>query len=268
MVTFTELRLALLKLGLSHTPVIAHASMRAFGEVAGGADTMMRAVLDSVWALIMPAFTYKTMITPEVGPLRNGMDYGTQLDLNRMAEPFTPDMPADKLMGATAEALRTHPRARRTSHPILSFSGVRAENFLTQQSIAEPFGPLAALAEADGWVVLLGVDHTVNTCIHYAEQLARRKQFIRWALLPDRIIECPRFPGDSAGFEALAPDLMDATRKIKVGGAVIQAMSIRSIIAAVGEKLQADSLALLCSRLDCPRCQAVRESLRISAGVG
>ena len=60
MVTFTDLRLSLLKLGLSHTPVVAHASLKAFGEVVGGAETVLRATLDSVWALVMPTFTYRT----------------------------------------------------------------------------------------------------------------------------------------------------------------------------------------------------------------
>src|SRR5512146_2358899 len=178
-ITFTDLRTALFKLGLSHTPVIAHASLRSFGEVVGGADAVLRALLDSVWALMMPTFTYATMITPEVGPDDNGIAYGSELGLNRMAEPFTRDLPADKQMGIVPETLRQHPRAKRTAHPILSFAGIYADKFLAAQSLQDPLGPIAALAEADGWLLLLGVDHTVNTSIHYAERLAGRKTFMR-----------------------------------------------------------------------------------------
>jgi aminoglycoside 3-N-acetyltransferase len=262
-VTFTDLRLSLLKLGLSHTPVVAHASLKAFGEVVGGPETLLRAALDSVWALIMPTFTYRSMVTPEVGPPGNGILYGTELDLNRMAEPFNPDMPADRLMGIIPEALRHHPRARRTSHPILSFAGVQADRFLAAQTLADPFGVLAALSDADGWVLLLGVDHTVNTTIHYAERLAGRRQFIRWALVPDRIIECPGFPGDSAGFAAIATDLGDDVRQVNVGSALVQAMPIRSIVRVVVAQLQRNPAALLCSRADCLRCNAVRESVGV-----
>ena len=223
MVTFTDLRLSFLKLGLSHTPVVAHASLKAFGEVVGGAETLMRATLDSVWSLIMPTFTYRSMITPEIGPPDNGITYGSERDLNRMAEPFTPEMPSDRQMGAVAEVLRRHPRARRSSHPILSFAGVQADRFLAAQTPADPLGVLAALADADGWILLLGVDHTVNTSIHYAERLAGRRQFVRWALVPDRIIECPGFPGDSAGFPAIAPDLTGDLRQVRVGSALVQA---------------------------------------------
>lgn len=263
MLTFTDLRSALFKLGLSHTPVIAHASLKAFGEVVGGAETLLQAALDSVWAFMMPTFTYKTMVTPEVGPPNNGLIYGSERDLNRTAEPFTADLLADRQMGVLSEALRRHRRARRTSHPILSFAGVYADKFLAAQTLQNPLGPIGALAEADGWVLLLGVDHTVNTSIHYAERLAGRKQFTRWALLPDRILECPGFPGDSAGFDAIAPDLISDARHVTVGSATVQALPLRALIQAVDARLKADPLALLCTRSDCQRCNAVRETMRL-----
>src|SRR5512140_1642660 len=158
-VTFIDLRTALFKLGLSHTPVIAHASLRSFGEVVGGADTVLRALLDSVWALTMPTFTYATMITPQVGPPNNGIQYGAESDLNRMAEPFHADMPAARQMGILPATLRRHPRAKPTAHPIQSFAGIYADKFLAAQNRQNPLGPIGALAEADGWVLLLGVDH-------------------------------------------------------------------------------------------------------------
>lgn len=258
-VPFTDLRAALFTLGLSHTPVIAHASLKAFGNVDGGAETMLRALHDSVGALVMPTFTYKTMITPEAGPPNNGIIYGLDENLNRMAEPFTPDLPADKQMGIVPETLRHHPHARRTRHPIQSFAGIYAEKFLAAQTLQNPLGPIGALADADGWVLLLGVDHTVNTSIHYAEKLAGRKQFVRWALLPDRIIECPGFPGDSAGFDAIAPDLIHETRTVKIGNGVIQALPLKVLFAAVINRIKTDPLALLCLREDCERCMAVRK---------
>jgi len=75
-VTFTDLRVSLFKLGRSYAPVITHASLRAFGELEGGAETLLRATTDSVWALVMPMFTYKTRVAPEVGPPNNGIVCG------------------------------------------------------------------------------------------------------------------------------------------------------------------------------------------------
>ncbi len=257
-----DLHSAFLKLGLSKTPVIAHASLKAFGAVVGGAETLLRATLDSVGALLMPTFTYKTMITPEVGPENNGMTYGSQVDVNFLAEPFRPDMPADKQMGILPETLRNQPHAMRTRHPIQSFSGINSEKFLTAQTLVNPFGVIHALADADGWVLLLGVDHTVNTSIHFAELLAGRKQFSRWALLPDRIIECPGFPGDSSGFEAISPRLAKHTRQVTVGGTLVCAISLGALIQVVTACIKADPLALLCQRMDCERCNAVRKAVR------
>ena len=133
--TYSELKSALSGLGLSDKAVIAHASLKAFGQVNGGANSLVRAVLDSVGALMMPTFTYKTMITPNIGPPNNGITYGAEQDLNSMAEAFTPKLPCDKLMGIVPETLRNLPNAKRTSHPIQSFTGIRTEKILGTQTI-------------------------------------------------------------------------------------------------------------------------------------
>ena len=261
MLSYGDLRSGLDELDLKNSPVIAHASLNSFGNVDGGAQTLLRAVLDSVGVLVMPTFTYKTMITPEVGPPNNGLTYGGDQNLNFMAEPFTLNMPCDKMMGIVPETLRRLPSAKRTNHPIQSFAGIRADKFLAAQTLQNPLGAIGALAEANGWVLLLGVDHTVNTSIHFAEKLAGRKQFTRWALTPTSIIECPGFPGDSSGFDAIAPDIENEVRRIQVGDALVQAISLKILFSVVIQKIKKDPLALLCQRDDCERCMAVREAV-------
>ncbi len=251
-----NLRNSLSQLGLSKSLVIAHASMRAFDSV--DANAMLDALLATTRGIIMPVFTYKTMLNPEVGPPRNGITYGSDADLNKMAEPFHPDMPADKTMGILPEILRKHPKAKRSSHPIQSFAGINANAILNSQTVYDPLAPIGALAEQDGWVLLLGVDHRVNTSIHYAEKLAGRMQFIRWALTPEKVVECPGFPGDSEGFNAIAPSVEKHTRRVEVGNALVQAVHLRSLIRAVMDALKENPLALLCDRSDCERCNAVR----------
>jgi aminoglycoside 3-N-acetyltransferase len=175
--------------------------------VEGGAEAVLDAMLASFASIIMPTHTYKTEIIPNVGPPNNGIIYGSGHAVNQMAQPFRPDMRADPMMGILPETLRNHPSATRTAHPILSFAGISSDFVLFTQTLYEPLAPIGALAELDGWVVLINVDHTVNTSIHYAEKLAGRKQFVRWALVGDRVVECPNFPGDSLGFQAVEPYL-------------------------------------------------------------
>jgi aminoglycoside 3-N-acetyltransferase len=175
-----------------------------------------------------------------------------------MAVPFTLDLPVDPMMGILPETLRKHPLATRTAHPILSFAGVNAEEALFTQTLYEPLAPIGVLAEQDGWVLLINVDHTVNTSIHYAERLAGRKQFVRWALVDDRVVECPNYPGDSMGFQVIEDYLQADTRRVKMGKACIDAVPLKRLFEVVQGLIRKDPLALLCERTDCERCNAVR----------
>ena len=245
-------------LRLGKAPVVVHASLKAFGHVDGGAETVVEALVRSFPAVLAPVFTYKTMVTPGIGPEKNGIVYGSRQDANRMAEFFTPDMPADPMMGIIPETLRLHPKAQRSGHPILSFAGTGADAFLDAQTLAEPLGPLEALEKAGGWVLLLGANHTVNTSIHYAEKRSGRRAFIRWALTPQGVRECPSFPGCSAGFEALAPEVEKHTRRVKIGNATVQAVPLRMLFKVVKERINKNPLALLCQQEDCARCNQIR----------
>jgi aminoglycoside 3-N-acetyltransferase len=169
-------------------------------------------------------------------------------------------MPADPLMGKLPEAIRLHPDARRTAHPILSFAGIGAQAALDAQTLYNPLAPIGVLADQGGWVLLLGTDHTVNTSIHYAEKLAGRRQFVRWALLRNRVVQCPGFPGDSRGFGTIARDLEASTRTVQAGDALIQAVPLRRVIEVTRERLKNNRLDLLCSRSDCERCNTIRNT--------
>jgi aminoglycoside 3-N-acetyltransferase len=258
-ISFHELSTAFRSLGIERgRPVLAHASLSAFGEVRGGAEALASALLAAFNPLVMPAFTYQTMIIPETGPDFNGIRYGSGSNLNRMAEFFSPGMPVDRMIGAVAEALRRHPQARRSGHPILSFVGVGAADILEAQTLADPLAPIRVMAEKEGWVILLGVNQTVNTAIHYAEQLAGRRQFTRWALTPEGIVECQGFPGCSDGFDQLAPHLEGISRLVQAGAAAVQAIPLVALLDRVQALLDANPQALLCDRKQCDRCDAVR----------
>jgi aminoglycoside 3-N-acetyltransferase len=199
------------------------------------------------------------MIIPMSGPPNNGITYGSHQEQNQNAEFFTLRMPVDPLIGAIPEVFRRHPLAKRTSHPIQSFAGINAEIILASQTMKDHLAPLGLLEQSDGWALLMGVDHTVNTSIHYAEKLAGRKQFNRWALTPGGVVECPGFPGCSAGFQAIAGDMEKYTRKATIGESLIQAVPLKMLFKVVVTLIKKDPLALLCQQEDCERCGEIRK---------
>lgn len=262
MLTVAHLNSALESLKLEHRPAIVHASLKTFGVIQGGAEMVLGALLSHVSGLMMPTFTYKSTIVPEVGPPNNGLEYGKQRDLNRMAEAFHYDMPVDPLIGVLAETLRHFPGVMRTAHPILSFAGVHMNEALVIQTVYSPFSPIGWLTDQAGWVLLLGVDHTVNTSIHYAEKMAGRYQFVRWALTKKRIVECRGFPGCSDGFESIRSDIESVTRRTEIGESFIEAIPVHTLLQTVENQIKRSPLALLCQREECERCDTVRAVVR------
>jgi aminoglycoside 3-N-acetyltransferase len=242
-------------------PVIVHASLSAIGPVHGGVESLLGALRETFQSIMVPTFTYKTMVIPEVGPPENGIRYGSGKESNRMAEIYHKDMPSDRLMGILPELLHRQPDARRSAHPILSFSAIRCDLALSAQRLNDPLAPIRALMDAAGWVVLIGVDHTVNTSVHLGERLAGRRQFLRWALTRRGVLACSGFPGCSDGFQDLEPVVDEFARRVPLGPTQITAAPLIELVQAVREMLSRDPLALLCRRPVCERCDAVRSSL-------
>lgn len=260
MFSYREIATAFVNLQIPYdSPVIVHGSLSSFGEVKGGSETILGALSTMSHQMMFPSFTFKTMIIPNDGPPDNGMTYGSSADLNLMAEFYNPGMPVDPLIGVLAERFRTIPNVSRSSHPILSFAAMNMDQAIQAQSLWDPFAPIEQLSNSKGWIVLLGVDHTVNTSIHYAEKLAGRRQFVRWALTNNGIVECPGFPGCSDGFNAIAPMLESVTRKVTLENCLIQAIPLNFLIHAVKTAITDDPLSLLCNRDDCERCEAIRK---------
>lgn len=259
MLSYRDLINGLKDLGIDPScPLLVHTSLSAFGKVRGGADAVLGALMTTSDSLMMPAFTYRTVITPEVGPPNNGMTYGSGKKTNRMAEFYWPTLPADPMIGVVAEHFRQHPHATRSMHPILSFAGINTENALEAQTLEQPLAPIGVLAHQGGWVLLLGVDHTANTAIHFAERAAGRTQFTRWALTPTGIVTCGNFPGCSDGFNQVEAVVDAFMRKVRIGEAVVRALPLTHLIETVTELIDVQPLALLCNRADCERCNSVR----------
>jgi aminoglycoside 3-N-acetyltransferase len=253
---------ALRELGLDPSvPVLAVGAPDWLDEVRGDIAALAGALLASSTSVLAPAFTLQTMVTPPFGPEGNGMTYRSASEANSEAEFFHADMPAHPSLGPLPDALRRVHGAHRSSHPVLSFVGVGADELLARQSLTDPWGPIGELAARGGEVVLLGADHTANVALHLAEQRAGRKQFVRWALTAEGVVECPAFPGCSRGFAAIAPRLRGSAREAWLGSAHLQAIPLRDLLHTASAWMRQDPAALLCDDPACALCQAVRATL-------
>ena len=262
MLSYRDIVKSFQKLGLNmERRVMLHASLPAIGEVKGGAETVVGSLIASCGAVITPTFTLRSMVSPPHGPEDNAMVYGEKIEGGAAPEIFHKDMPVDEKMGIIAETLRQHPAAERSSHPLLSFAGVNAGEALALQSLDDPWGPVKWMADEDGDVLLIGVDHTRNVSLHYAEFLVNRKQFIRWALIQAKIVEIPHWPGCSDGFQAITSHINGFVRQEQIGNAIAELIPLRDLINTATGWMREDPQAMLCNSEDCEKCVLVRQAL-------
>lgn len=244
--SFLNLKSALSDLSLSKRRVLVHASPVL------DADALLESLLETTSGFITPTFTPKSLLPLDYHPVH------TKAEVSSLAQAFTPSTPADEAFGDFAERVRNHSKAKRSLHPVLSFAGIGADALINSQTLPEPYAPIVALAEEEGVILLAGMDQRVNFSIHYGEKIAGRMQFIRWALTEKGVIECPYFPGDSEGFNAIALTIKPITRQTEVDGITLQAIPAKDLLRAVVNKIHEDAYTLLCGRPDCERCEAVR----------
>jgi aminoglycoside 3-N-acetyltransferase len=104
----------------------------------------------------------------------------------------------------------------------------------------------------------MGVNHTVNTSIHLAEQFTGRTGFTRWAIQDDKIVTCLHFPGCSNGFNEAAEALQGISSHIALGDSQLIALPMQAMIEILTMHLQKNPLAMLCNNPHCQRCQEYR----------
>lgn len=240
-------------------PVIVHASLSAFGQVSGGAPAVVQGLRQAAGTVLAPAFTYYSKVWP---PEHRASDWPARPSPD--GPPFRLDARVSAEVGRVPQALLELPGALRSAHPALSFAAVGpgSNALLAPQTLAHPYAPIGVLHQLDGDVLLLGVDHTANTSVHYAEHLAGRPLLRRFLNGPDGIVSAA-FPNCSAGFGAIEPRL-GRLRSVRVGRAIVQRVPVRDVVSETLRLIEADPEALLCQFSAC-RCQAVRAQTRLGA---
>lgn len=174
------LRAQLRRLGLrAGQAVLVHSSMRSLGPIPGGAVALRDLLLDLLdpgrGTLIVPAQTRSTSITStEFRAATFGKDPAAFRAYLDALPGFDPDRTPAEGMGVLAEAVRTHPDARRSAHPATSFAAVGhlAEDLMAAHPLGSLLGkesPLGRMYECGALVLLLGVGYDKCTAFHLGE---------------------------------------------------------------------------------------------------
>ncbi|CAM3712376.1 aminoglycoside N(3)-acetyltransferase [Marinicrinis lubricantis] len=165
--------------GLQEGQVIfVHASLSKLGFVVGGAETLIRALLEIVGAegtLVMPTQTWKNLDPATGVHWEEPVEWWPVIRAHWPA--YDKDITPSIGMGAAAEMLRTWPGARRSDHPARSVTAVgrHAEYITENHDLCNIFGdgsPLDKVYQLHGYILLIGVGYDKNTSLHLAETRA------------------------------------------------------------------------------------------------
>ncbi|RBQ19421.1 aminoglycoside N(3)-acetyltransferase [Spongiactinospora rosea] len=251
-------------LDLAGRPVMLHASLRSFGTaIAGGADTLLNALLKRGCSVMVPAFTEPQFSLPApVGmrPANNGFDYAAM-----PCETILPQGPAysadcgliNPHLGTLPAVLVGRVDAERGRHPLNSFAAVgpRAAELIDVQSPDDVYGPIRELADRDGAILLVGVGLNRMTALHLAEQRSGRRLFRRWARGEDGEVRMVEVGSCSEGFPRLEPVLSRLARTTVVGASRWRAYPARQVLAAATAAIAADQDITRCPDAQCVRCR-------------
>jgi len=259
-ITKQDIISAIAKESLDHKVICLHSSLKSFGNVTGGADAVVQAFLDAGCTLVVPSFIYDYKIAPLMEYRQNAHEgeYIPKPD-GRIYTPETNEIASD--MGAIPRALVNNPGRCRGVHPTNSFAalGPHAKELIENQTPENVYAPFEKIVEKKGYIVLAGVDLTKMTVIHYAEQLAGRELFIRWALGPDGAPIRMREGSCSDGFNRLQPFVTDIEKQITVGNSLWRIFKISEVIDACVKAIRQDAGITQCADPKCVRCRDMQK---------
>lgn len=259
-VTRQDIQHALRLLGLSEQPLCLHSSLRSFGHLAGGAMSIVQALLDEGCTVLVPTFSsiFEVAPPPHLRFARNGWNYdiaaGSNSGLDRVYNSDVSDI--DREMGAIPAAIVKLPHRVRGNHPLNSFTAVgpRAAELMLGQAPLDVYAPLAALARAGGSVLLMGVGLERMTLLHLAEKAAGRTLFRRWANGASGQAMAVEVGSCSEGFGKFEPDLRSIMHTTVVGQSKWTLLPANQALTCSVAAIRANPYVTHCGAATCERC--------------
>ena len=254
--------------------VVLHSAARAVGPVAGGAESIARAILD--------ACAGRTLLVPTFTPLRTDPSTWTSppappelVDEIRAELPlFDPAWSPPWGMGRIADLVLRSAGALRSFHPVESVAAVGpdADWLVRPHPLDDPMGPRSPWARAvavDATIVLLGVGLERCSLLHHAERMAEVPYVDVSYAMPVALdgerawIEVTSGNNCSEGFPRLLGPLSrsGALRETRVGDARTSVLSARGVFELARATLTTDPGGLLCADEACVACGCARRLL-------
>lgn len=253
--TVNDIKTAIETLNLSGKVIFAHCAMRSFGEFEGGAERLLETFLSAGCTVVAPTFTYFPMcLSPD------GVEYsqnGYRGELETDPSPYDADAnDIEPSMGAFAKAVLNHPKRFRTEHPMNSYAAVGplAQAILAPQDDFNVYGVYQSPQARNAVVLSIGVTPNSITPIHYAEQLAGKALFRRWAQTAQRGVVETCVGSCSEGFIHLQPYLSTIQSEKRVGESIWTAYPLEALLEVCAQAFRKNPSITRCSD-DCPRCE-------------
>lgn len=155
--------------------IFVHTSLKSIGFVVGGAETLIKALLEIVGkegTLMMPSQTWKNL-----DPIK-GVHWEVKEEwwpiIRENWPVYDKEITPAIGMGIVAEMFAKWPCVKRSDHPVRSVAaiGKHAEYLTKDHDLSNIFGegsPIDKLYKLDGYILLIGVGYNKNTSLHLAE---------------------------------------------------------------------------------------------------
>ncbi|PKG39370.1 AAC(3) family N-acetyltransferase [Psychromonas sp. Urea-02u-13] len=272
MVNKQQLDQSIKTLNLNNKVILLHSAYGSFGGVEGGPNCVIDCFLNAGCTLVVPTFTYDNGAYPPQKGLeyaQNGMDLTIYQDaLQGLTQCFDKDsQQISDSMGVLSKVILARPESIRGLHPVNSFTaiGPQAKNIIEQQSLLDVYGPYQYCYELENAsLLLMGIDFTGVTPIHYAEQKSGRTLFRAWANVKVKAkaknSNDEKMPVEvsigscSAGFNALQPMVEHLVQKKLVGNSQWHCFEFTPFINRISKQIIATPEITHCDNAQCIRC--------------
>jgi aminoglycoside 3-N-acetyltransferase len=243
--------------GLSGSIVCLHSSFKSFGGAEGGFDAIIDGFSSRDATLVCPAFYYQSVTYPDrENYARNGIDYAKEKNLPCVDYVDSPEQ-IEPCMGAIPRALVRRGDAIRTRNPLNAFvvRGRHAAALTKDQSLLNAYSIYKNIRAmtVPSFIVLAGVGFTSCTPIHYAEELAGKGLFRRWAVYHGQTAEV-EVGSCSDGFEKLRPFVGDVEKTARLGESPVRIYDFGKFIELVTRVIAERPIVAHCDNPACIRC--------------